>query len=531
MSTRQKILSLIILFSLFFCLDLLLPRDLWVQDEARYGEVVREMVEDGRVIVPYLNGHPYPDKPPGYFALLIVAAQWISPPELAFRWLTIFFTAIAALGVFRLGEALGDRNLGLSATMLFLTMFSTLLVGHIVRMDMPLTAITLWSGRWLVCFFQTRKAYGLWLFWTLMLLAMAIKGPIALLFTLLPALIWASWEKGFSAMIREIALVKGMLFLLLAAALWIILVLSLGEGSYLTQIWQQQLLGRAVKDWSHPEPFYFYLLVLPFLAIPWSGLIALGGYRLFQEKLPALRWIVAFTLPPFLALSLISGKLVVYVQPIVPWLALAGAIGLHHFLKEGKNYRWLYWLQWGESLIILIALTVGLMLFHLYVGLDPVWQWGMGGALALLMLISMVATYCRGYGFIGSWLLYIGILNVLIFAALMTLMNPWFSARSLGESVIQQVDSHQPVAVVGTTRGILNYYAKRTFTELSPQEVVDWWRQHPHGALIIKQADIRKLSELKVKIAHCQIHHHFLIESWIPSPKYEYHLLNRCPTP
>ena len=69
-SFKHYILLLAGLLVGVYVINLFIPRDLWVQDEARYGEVVREMLQSGSWkgwLVPHLNGYAYPDKPPLYF--------------------------------------------------------------------------------------------------------------------------------------------------------------------------------------------------------------------------------------------------------------------------------------------------------------------------------------------------------------------------------------------------------------------------------------------------------------------------------
>ncbi len=78
-------LVLLLLFFATYCVNLLLPRDLWVQDEMRYGEVVREMLSTGNWLVPHLNGAPYPDKPALYFWIICIVSSLLGQGEFAFR--------------------------------------------------------------------------------------------------------------------------------------------------------------------------------------------------------------------------------------------------------------------------------------------------------------------------------------------------------------------------------------------------------------------------------------------------------------
>jgi 4-amino-4-deoxy-L-arabinose transferase-like glycosyltransferase len=86
--------------------NLVIPRDLWVQDEMRYGEVVREMLNSGNWLVMHLNGFTYPDKPPLYFWLVAFIGKLVGQGEFAFRSLTFINTLIAGWGLYQLGRRL-----------------------------------------------------------------------------------------------------------------------------------------------------------------------------------------------------------------------------------------------------------------------------------------------------------------------------------------------------------------------------------------------------------------------------------------
>ena len=70
----KHILIIFIVSLLYFLPGIISPRDFWVEDEARYCEILREMVHDGQWAVPHLNGHYYPDKPPTYFWLCAISS-------------------------------------------------------------------------------------------------------------------------------------------------------------------------------------------------------------------------------------------------------------------------------------------------------------------------------------------------------------------------------------------------------------------------------------------------------------------------
>jgi 4-amino-4-deoxy-L-arabinose transferase-like glycosyltransferase len=72
-----------------FGVNLFFPRFLWIQDEARYGEVTREMVTTGNYMVPTLDGEFYPDKPPLYFWALALQSKISGMNAFSFRLVTV----------------------------------------------------------------------------------------------------------------------------------------------------------------------------------------------------------------------------------------------------------------------------------------------------------------------------------------------------------------------------------------------------------------------------------------------------------
>ena len=466
--SRRSWLWLALLFIVLYGMDLAVPRDLWVQDEARYGEVVREMVEEGHWLVPHLNGHPYPDKPPLYFWLVAGVGTVVGQGELAFRLVSVGATAIAAVGTWWLGRGLLGAVGGIWAAALFLSSFLTLMVGHIVRMDMLLTGAVAFAWLGLL---RCREGWGSGLFWLATAVGIAVKGPIALLFTLLPALVWLIWEDGKGGL-KRLKPWLGIAGLLVLVIGWIGAVELAGYTSYLSLIWNEQLVGRAVNSWSHKEPIWFYWVLLPLVAGPWTGLI-LQGYRQLNP-LWVKRMVVTFTLPPLIALSLVSGKLFIYLEPIFPGLAIfaaAGAVNLTGRIHYGLAASVAF-------LPILLGLGVAYGAHRYLAGAEP---WGIVVGLGVLGLVPWVGRNRPRW--LHHQVAMMVLLNTLVFTALSPLVNPLFSARALGEN-LASLAPEVPVAVVHTTRGVLNYYAGRRFDEMSADQIPAWWLTHPQGIVI-----------------------------------------------
>ncbi|CAK0772633.1 4-amino-4-deoxy-L-arabinose transferase [Gammaproteobacteria bacterium] len=512
-----------VLFVLLYGLDLALPRDLWVQDEARYGEVVREMLDAGEWLVPHLNGHPYPDKPALYFWLVAGVGALVGHGELAFRLVTCLSTAVATVGVYLVALQLLGSAVAFWASAVFLTAFLTLVVGHIVRMDMLLTVAVVFAWHSLLGWRHREPAMPersgkLVAFWGFSALGLMVKGPIVLLFTLLPALTWLAWEGGVRR-VRALWPVTGLLALVALVGVWIGAVIMMGEGEYLSRIWHEQLVGRTVSSWSHREPIWFYLALLPLLCMPWAALVPIGARQLYRERSDALRSVVSFTLPPLVGLSLVSGKLFVYLEPLFPGLAMiAGVAALRLVGRE----RVAPMVSWPPVLLFgLLAIGVGYGADR-YLG--PARDAGLIVALGLLVATAVAAAvvHIPGRYWLGTHLVLAVVLSWLLFGALITLMNPLYSARALGEYLAHEVPVTTPVGVFNTTRGVLNYYAGRTFEELDTSAADAWRIAHPGAVLIVPTSVLSAVFGPSGMPQGCRLYRSFTVEMK------EYHVVGGC---
>lgn len=467
-------------------INLLIPRDLWVQDEMRYGEVVREMLHSGNWLVMHLNGYTYPDKPALYFWLVALIGKFVGQGEFAFRLLTFISTLIAGLGLYQLGNRLLGKNGGFLACLLFGSSLLTLIVGQIARMDMLLTASTVWAWFYLLEFDRSENRQHLVYYWAICTLSVAIKGPIALLFTLLPGILWQIQTHSAKGILR-LRPWYGVLAMVAMVLAWIIVVFQSGSGDYLAQIWHQQLVGRTINSWSHKQPIYFYGVLLPLLVMPWAVPIFSGFKQLWSEPDPFFRSIWLFALVPLIAISLVSGKLFIYLQPLMPALCLGGAYALSKYFPQQKISAWLAW----PPVIYSVGLAALLyMASTRYLGANAHKGIGLSIGVGAIACVQIYATRLRFYRWLFATIGCTIVFSCLVFGGMVALLNPLFSARQLANTVNSLATPAQDVAVINVTRGILNYYAKRTFVELDVTKTHAWASQHHDAIMIIKTDDI-----------------------------------------
>lgn len=148
------------------------------------------------------------------------------------------------------------------------------------------------------------------------------KGPIGFL---LPAMVIVSYllaTRNWS-LLRRMELPLGIPLFLLTASSWYLLAEFLNPG-YLRHFLLQENFARfATNRFHRTQPWYFYFLALPAGFFPWSALLP-GAVTSLRRRLLGGEhlYLVLWTALPLLFLSLSSSKMVHYILPIFPPLAI-----------------------------------------------------------------------------------------------------------------------------------------------------------------------------------------------------------------
>ena len=297
-------------------------------DETRYASVAWEMFTRGSWLVPHLNGAPYSDKPPLLFWCILAGWHVVGPSGIWLRAVAPLFGLAALALTARLARATWpDRPLiadlaplVLAGTAVWtvyatLTLFDTLLTCAVLVGMLALKRATTGAAGWLL--FGVAVTFGLF-----------AKGPVILLHLLPVALLapwwrqdrpnggWLPWYGGLAAAVLTGAGV---------VLLWAIPAGRAGGPEYQRAILFGQTTGRVVNAFAHRRPFWWYLPLVPLLLLPWLVTPpvwrALGTLRRAGRD-DGVRFCLAWTLPVFVCFSLVSGKQIHYLLPLLPAVAL-----------------------------------------------------------------------------------------------------------------------------------------------------------------------------------------------------------------
>ncbi|HHJ40275.1 MAG: hypothetical protein AXA67_06755 [Methylothermaceae bacteria B42] len=321
--------------------------------EARYVSVAWEMWTRGDFLVPYLNGEPYPHKPPLLFWLIHggwwlfgVNAWW---PRLVCPLVGLLCLGQTALLARRLWP--DQPEIARSAPwLLFGTLFFTFFY-TLVQFDLLVTACTLLGLLGLLQAAQGQHR-GFAFFGLAIGLGVLAKGPVILLHLFPAALLAPLWTSSGRSPRWFLGLFLALLGGAVIALAWAIPAAYSGGEAYREAIFWKQTAGRVVNSFAHRHPWWWYLPMLPLLLAPWVGWPSLwkrpeasGLRHLFKpgrvvcfekrrEHLPEashrypLAFLTTWLAPVFVGFSLVSGKQLKYLLPLLPGAILLFAATL-----------------------------------------------------------------------------------------------------------------------------------------------------------------------------------------------------------
>ena len=314
-------------------------RPLARMDEFRYAEIARETLAGGHWVSPRLNGLRYFEKPAlGYWveaASLAVFGENNFASRLPSALATGGTALFIGLLVFRLTR---NGATGTLAAFIHLTFLAVFGIGTINILDPLLTFwLTLAIGSYFWASQETvpRARLALQLLAGVACgLAFLTKGFLALVVPLIVIVPFLAWERRW----RE--LFVGLWLPFLAAALlalpWSLLIHQQEPDFWRYFFWEEHIRRFAADNAQHARPFWLFIAVFPAMAVPWTFLLpaAVKGLREQRGNRSTLRFLALWLLAPLLFFSAARGKLLPYILPCFPPLAILLATGLSRCLAD-----------------------------------------------------------------------------------------------------------------------------------------------------------------------------------------------------
>ncbi len=327
--TRWRLwVALSVLFVIFFQLG---GRGLNEPDEGRYAEAGREMMASGDYLTPHLNGVPHYAKPPLTYWLIAFSLSAFGVNEFAARLPAALAGLGTLLAVFLMGRrALGEAG-GLWSVVILLSSVLFFGVARLITTDMLLTCWVTWSVWVIWRWSESRdRSWGnlLW-FYAFLGLGMMTKGPVAVLLPLF-AVVGLRWRHP-DLRLRQMGWLRGGLVMLAISMPWF-LVITWRQPELLHYFLGREIAGRVLSNvHGRSEAWWYFLPVLAGAMLPWTPWLALTPLirrNLPQREANLLRMCVVWAGAGLALFTLSRSKLPTYILPLMPPLALLGALTL-----------------------------------------------------------------------------------------------------------------------------------------------------------------------------------------------------------
>ncbi len=321
----------------------LATRPLLPVDETRYLTAAWEMWLRGDLLVPTVNFEPYTRKPPLLFWLIQAGWSVVGVSELWGRIVSPLFGLVSLGLVAWLARRLWPREREAAALAPAVLLGSAIFLafGTLTMFDTMLTAWILVAFAGLLDAWRRGGVRGWLLFGVAGGLGILTKGPVVLVHVLPVALLaplwvgaarprrWRDWYGGIALGVAVSAAI---------GLAWAIPAAMAGGEAYANEILLRQTLGRLTgiktegQIWkTHSAPVWWYLPLLPLVLAPWiwwpPAWRAFG--RLRRELAdPGVRFCLVWVVGTFVLLSLVRGKQVHYLLPLIAGAALLTARAL-----------------------------------------------------------------------------------------------------------------------------------------------------------------------------------------------------------
>ena len=324
---------LLVLAAAMTFLEVWQVRDLWFSDEVRLADAFMNL-GSGDWLMLTMNGLPYPDKPPLYFWFMdaLTMIPGVTMPMVMF--LAVAVSHLLFIGsIWLLARGTGhDRREAFAAGLVALSCVYISGAACYPRMDLLFAAVVtlgmtcLYRG-WIKSFAPFWLAAG----FLLMGVATLIKSPLGIAFAVVTSILFLFW-RGTPGRLNGRDGLPGFALMLVMILVWAAALYLGGHQDYLRDMVLQQLAGRVLEGGNHGQVWWYYLVALPLVWLPWILVILFVNWFAAARGIPAAwksrkenggsSWLWIWLVTGVAMLSAVQAKMAVYALPLLAPLAV-----------------------------------------------------------------------------------------------------------------------------------------------------------------------------------------------------------------
>jgi 4-amino-4-deoxy-L-arabinose transferase-like glycosyltransferase len=335
-------------------------------DEPRYAQVAREMFLTGDLITPTLGHHTWFEKPALLYWMIAGSFKVFGVNEWAARFGPALCGLLTIAAVWFVGREIDreePRGFAFWSVVVTGSCLGLIVFSRAASFDVVITMTATWSlAFFLLHELRNRRRFlaGFYVFVGLSLLA---KGLVGIVIPFGVVGLYYVLRRAWPSRSVILSLFWGMPLALAVSAIWYGPVIARHGWTFIDEFFVQHHFARYVSNkYHHPQPIYFYPVIILMLALPWTSyLIAAlakvrswkwrGGDSLSIARVFSLAWLLL----PIVFFSFSGSKLPGYVLPAIPAIALLVSDRLTRIF----NPRWPLIIAGATLVLVVIVLNVG----------------------------------------------------------------------------------------------------------------------------------------------------------------------------
>ena len=335
-------------------------------DEPRYAQVAREMFLTGDLITPTLGHHTWFEKPALLYWMIAGSFKVFGVNEWAARFGPALCGLLTIAAVWFVGREIDreqPRGFAFWSVVVTASCLGLIVFSRAASFDVVITMTATWSLAFFLLYELRKKQLHLAGFYAFVGLSLLAKGLVGIVIPFGVVGLYYVLRRKWPSRSVTLSLFWGMPLALAVSAVWYGPVIARHGWTFIDEFFVQHHFARYVSNkYHHPQPIYFYPVIILMLALPWTPYLiaALAKVRSWKwrgdDGLGIVRvFSLAWLLLPIVFFSFSGSKLPGYVLPAIPAIALLVSDRLTRIF----NPRWPLIIAGATLVLVAIVLNVG----------------------------------------------------------------------------------------------------------------------------------------------------------------------------
>ncbi|MCX5711228.1 MAG: glycosyltransferase family 39 protein [Candidatus Omnitrophica bacterium] len=314
-------------------------------DEVFYSGTAKEMMQNNTWSVPILFTQPQFEKPILTYWLMRFGFEVFGVSNFSARIFPALFAFLGVIWAYLFATAAWRQRkkaflcaLILAGSGFYIGMARTVFTDMIFSVFITLALVSFYAG-----YLKPKtKNTGILLFFVFSALAVLAKGPLGIMIPAFAVLLFLVFKKELKFILSPVSTLGFLVFLIIAVPWYALMIKEYGTG-FIREFFYNDHVRRLLEaEHASNDTWYFYPATAIACMAPWSlfVLASLGQFfRDFKNKVssPENLFLFCWIGSVFLAFQFAHSKLVSYILPMFPALAILTGSYIHDKLTLGKT--------------------------------------------------------------------------------------------------------------------------------------------------------------------------------------------------